>query len=277
VTRPTRRALLAAGGAAPLAAFAGPVAAEPADSPFLEDMTSPELARRIASGTRIALLPTGGTEQNGPHMALGKHNAIVVHTAAAIARALGNAVVAPVLAYVPEGPVEKTGHMAYPGTLTLSDGVFEQVLESVARSLRLHGFRLICLVGDHGGNQAPQERLAGRLTREWRRDGARVLQVSDYYGANGQEEWLKSQGFPLAVQGQHAGLTDTAELMAAAPAGVRPLAVEPFLGDGLGPAGFNGDPNPATPEIGRKLLALKVEAALRQIRAAAAELKLDYL
>jgi hypothetical protein len=62
--------------------------------------------------------------------------------------------------------------------------------------------------------------------------------------------------------------------MAAAPAGVRSLAVEPFLGDGLGPAGFNGDPRPATAEIGQKLLALKVAAALRQIRAAAAELKL---
>jgi creatinine amidohydrolase/Fe(II)-dependent formamide hydrolase-like protein len=35
--------------------------------------------------------PTGGTEQNGPHMALGKHNVHVAANADAIARRLGNA------------------------------------------------------------------------------------------------------------------------------------------------------------------------------------------
>jgi creatinine amidohydrolase/Fe(II)-dependent formamide hydrolase-like protein len=272
---PSRRAFLATGAAAPFLPRAAVGGIEPGGSPFLEEMTSPELERRIEAGARIALVPTGGTEQNGPHMALGKHQAIVGHAAAAVARALGDAVVAPVIAYVPEGPVEKTGHMAFPGTLTLPEGIFEKVVEYAARSLALHGFRLICLIGDHGASQKPQERVAARLTAEWRRSGIRTLHVADYYDRNGQEEWLKSQGFPPATQGVHAGLTDTAELMAAAPGGVRSVAVEPYTGKGLGPAGINGDPRLATTEIGRRLIALKVDAAVRQIRAAADEMKLS--
>ena len=60
------------------------------------------------------IFQTGGTEQNGPHMVVGKHNFIFKHTAEQIARKLGNALVAPVLAYVPEGNLDPpTSHMQY--------------------------------------------------------------------------------------------------------------------------------------------------------------------
>ena len=42
---------------------------------FVDDLTWTELKRNIASGKTTILVPIGGTEQNGPHMALGKHNA----------------------------------------------------------------------------------------------------------------------------------------------------------------------------------------------------------
>src|SRR6187401_3029331 len=76
-----------------------------AESPsvFLADLTSPELAERIRGGATTILIPIGGTEQNGPHMTLGKHNVRAQKLAERIARELGNAVVAPVIAYVPEG------------------------------------------------------------------------------------------------------------------------------------------------------------------------------
>src|SRR6187399_2902752 len=102
--------------------IAGPLSAraeEPA-SVFLEDLTSPELAARIRAGTTTVIVPVGGTEQNGAHMALGKHNVRVRLLSERIARALGTAVVAPVIAYVPEGSVNPpTGHMRYPGTITV--------------------------------------------------------------------------------------------------------------------------------------------------------------
>ena len=82
-------------------------AASPAaGSVVLEDLSSTELQARIAAGATTVLVPIGGTEQNGPHMALGKHNLRVKVLAARIAERLGQAVVAPVIAYVPEGAIE---------------------------------------------------------------------------------------------------------------------------------------------------------------------------
>ena len=70
------------------------------DSVFLEELTSTELRQRIAAGATTALVPIGGTEQNGAHMVLGKHNVRVHVLAGRIARQLGQAIVAPVMATV---------------------------------------------------------------------------------------------------------------------------------------------------------------------------------
>ena len=69
----------------------------------LEALTWTELRGLVQSGKTTIILPLGGTEQNGPHMALGKHNVRVRLLSERIARVLGDALVAPVLAYVPEG------------------------------------------------------------------------------------------------------------------------------------------------------------------------------
>ena len=105
-------------------------AAETPDTVFLEELTWTEVREAIQSGKTTIILPTGGTEQNGPHMALGKHNARVKVLSQQIARALGDALVAPVLAYVPEGGITPpTGHMRFPGTITAPEAAFRQVLE----------------------------------------------------------------------------------------------------------------------------------------------------
>lgn len=240
--------------------LAAPAAAQ---SVFLEELTSPEVKARIAGGATTAIVPTGGTEQNGPHMTLGKHNAIVRFTAGEIAKELKTALVAPVLAYVPE-----SDHMAYAGTLDLPERVFELVLEHAARSLKAHGFTLICFIGDSGGNQDAQKRVAERLDRSWRGDKVRVLHVSDYYANARQTVWLKDRGWGAALVGLHAGLRDTSELLAVAPEMIRRDKLRPHLGRELGPDGVNGDPTKATPELGRDLLRIKIDAAVKQIRAA---------
>ena len=115
----------------------------------LDALTWTEVRALIARGKTLAIIPTGGTEQNGPHMVLGKHNYIMRHTAARIAAALGNALVAPVIAYVPQGRIDPpSGHMAYHGTISVPGSVFAATVESAARSLRRHGFTTICLIGD---------------------------------------------------------------------------------------------------------------------------------
>src|SRR3954454_515835 len=126
--------------AAWLMGLAAPTAAAGAQSPdtvFLEELTWNELRDTIAGGRTTIILPVGGTEQNGLHMVLGKHNFIVKYTAEQIARRLGNALVAPVIAYVPEGDLDPpTGHMNWPGTITLPPAHFRVLVEYAARSFK---------------------------------------------------------------------------------------------------------------------------------------------
>src|SRR5215467_5988453 len=102
----------------------GAVAQAP-DTVFIERMTWPEVRAAIDSGKTTIIVPTGGTEQNGPHMALGKHNVRVASNADAIARRLGNALVAPVVVFTPEGNIDPPqGHMRFPGTISMPPAVF---------------------------------------------------------------------------------------------------------------------------------------------------------
>ena len=227
----------------------------------LERLTSPEVATRLAQGWTTIIIPTGGTEQNGAHLALGKHNVVVGYTARAIARDLGKTLVAPVMAYVPEGRIDPPeGHMLSPGTISLPEPVFAQVLEAAARSFIATGFKTVLFIGDSGGNQAAQSEVAARLTDAFAGTDARVFAIDDYYAANGQVDWLTDEGENEASIGSHAGIRETSELLAIDPGAVR----EDLLAAGA--VGPHGRPERASAARGEKLLALKIDAALRQIR-----------
>lgn len=235
----------------------------------LEDMTWTEVAARMTTGVTTIIIPTGGTEQNGPHLTLGKHNRIVARTARDIALELGNAMVAPVVAYVPEGSVSPPqGHMRFPGTISISPEHFAGVLEDSARSFKQHGFKLICFVGDSGGNQAAQADVAAMLTEEWAQEGVRVLHVNTYYEDGAAVAWLGREKMGGAKPQAHGGFMDTAELMAAQPQSVRVEGMDAKLPKDSAVSGAEGDPEGATAKIGEKLLAYKVAAAVAQIRAA---------
>jgi creatinine amidohydrolase/Fe(II)-dependent formamide hydrolase-like protein len=238
------------------------------DSVMIEDLTWPEIKARMEAGGTTIIVPTGGTEQNGPHMVLGKHNVIIRYTAQAIAQRLGKTLVAPVLAYVPEGSWDPpVGHMRFPGSISLPNPVYEGVLESTVRSFAAEGFKTVLFLGDSGPNQAPQAAVAKKLDAELKARGIRVFQIGDYYAHNGQEEWLKSQGFTEEEIGIHAALIDTAQLMAIDPDGVRTALLASSAGNPDGSKnGVIGDPAKATAAIGKQLLALKIEAAVREIR-----------
>src|SRR6187399_2833948 len=105
--------------------LAQPQAASAGAGVLLDEMTWTEVRDAMRAGTTTIIIPIGGTEQNGPHMALGKHNVRVKALAEKIARALGNALVAPVIAYVPEGNVNPpTLHMRFAGTMTVPATTF---------------------------------------------------------------------------------------------------------------------------------------------------------
>ena len=250
------------------AAFA--TAAQPA-SLQIEELTWTELQARIATGSTTVLVPVGGTEQNGPHMALGKHNARVRELALRIADKLGNAVVAPVLAYVPEGAIDPaTQHMRWPGTISIPDAAFEATLEGAARSLHRHGLCQVVLLGDHGGYRASLDRVAARLNRLWAATPCRVHALPEYYRAASTDyaAALKAQGYSAAEIGTHAGLADTALTLATVPALVRVEALAKMSAAGRDNDGVAGDPRRATAELGRPGTLHIVDASVAAIRLA---------
>ena len=191
-------------------------------SVFIEELTWTELRDQISSGKTTIIIPIGGTEQNGPDMALGKHNVRVKALSEKIALTLGNALVAPVIAYVPEGSLNPpTAHMRFPGTITVPDDTFETVLEYAAKSFKLHGFQTIIFLGDHGGYQADLTVAANRLNQEWVKTMVRAYAVTEYYQAfqSGYVQALKNKGYSDADIGTHAGLADTLSCLPSIPDG----------------------------------------------------------
>lgn len=267
--RTTLLGLIAVGTAGAIVLQPGFSADRSLPSLHLEELTWTEVRLALDEGYDKVIVPTGGVEQNGPHVILGKHNYIVRVASGQIAARLGGTLVAPVMAYVPEGEAgdNPTHHMRWPGTLSLPEPIFAATLEHAARSLATHGFTRILFVGDSHGNQTAQAQVAERLTQEFRDEGIQVIHVGDYYGANGQVENLEARGFSRAEIGGHSGIRDTSELMSAYPQGVRQQFVAPP--DGTDP-GYDGAPGLASASIGQDMIALKVEAALRQIEAAEA-------
>jgi creatinine amidohydrolase len=234
------------------------------DTVFLEELTWTELRDLVKSGKTTIIVPIGGTEQNGPHMTLGKHNRRVHLLSEKIARALGNALVAPVIAYVPEGGVNPpTEHMRFPGTITVPQEAFEKVLESTARSFKLAGFRDIVFLGDHGGYQQDEKAVAARLDREWAAGDVRAHAIEEYYRASEAEfpQLLKSKGYREEEVGTHAGLADTSLMLAVDPSLVRTNRLRP--GDGT-----HGDPTHSNPQLGQLGVDLIVTRTVDTIRKA---------
>lgn len=239
----------------------------PVQSVHLEELTWTELQALIKKGHRSVIIPTGGTEQNGPHMVLGKHNYIIRYTSERVAREMGQTLVAPVIAYVPEGETDPpTAHMKFSGTISVSEELFAGLLEQSARSLKVHGFETIYFMGDSSWNQGPQAKVAEKLNKEWAKEKVRVYHLGDYYSRNGQKEWLESKGESQENIGGHAGIRDTSELMVVQPQGLRPSQFELHGGSQFSETGVHGDPRRASKQRGQKLLQLKVYAACRQIR-----------
>ena len=235
------------------------------DTVFLEELTWTEVRDAIKAGKTTIIFPTGGTEQNGPHMVLGKHNFRVNYLAEQIARRLGNALVAPVLAYVPEGDVNPpTGHMRFPGSISLPAEHFMKVAEYAARSFKVNGFKDIVLIGDSTPNLKPLATVAALLNKEWKGSGVRVHFAERYFHGHGFDEWLKSQGVTREEIGTHAGISDTSTLMAINPKWIR----MDKLAQGGDPkvTGVSGNPTRSSVAYGKMGLELTINAAVAQIR-----------
>ena len=148
----------------------------PPNSVFIEALTWEEIRDDIAAGKTTIIIPTAGTEQKGPHMVMGEHKYVMEYTMNEVARVLGNALVSPIMTYVPEGNwgEQPTGHMRMPGTITLPEEWFRDLLIHTAKSHATGGFTDIVFIGDSGGNQRGMSAVTDQLNHEWADTGIRA-------------------------------------------------------------------------------------------------------
>jgi creatinine amidohydrolase/Fe(II)-dependent formamide hydrolase-like protein len=240
---------------------------EALDTVFIEEMTWMEVRDALKAGKTTVIVATGGIEQNGPYLALGKHNYVLQAMTEAIARKLGNALVSPIIKLVPEGAIDPpSGHMRYPGTISLREETFKSVLMDVCSSLRTHGFKNIILIGDSGGNQKGMKEVAEMLNTKWASGKTRMHYILEYYDYPGLTKWLEDQGIKQVSEGIHDDYGISSIMMTVEPTTVRMeqrLAKKLFSINGV-------DMSPAenTIGMGKKAVEWRASITVKAIRRA---------
>ena len=264
----TRKALLALLTVARAALLPTSGVAQASHRPVLiEELTWTEVRDAIAAGRSTAIIYAGSTEQNGPHMVIGKHNFIAHYVAQRIAAELGDALVYPTLPFAPTGdPVAKTGHMRFPGSVSLEPAVFESAVRGIAVSAIAAGFRQVYLMGDHGEGQEQLRDVARALDAEWRAKGVRVRYVSDVYYKEKEQARAYLAERHIAPD-LHAGTDDTSDLEYIDSLWIRRDKLAQSDSREQATTGVDGDPTKATREMGQIFIGYKVAAAVAQIRA----------
>jgi creatinine amidohydrolase/Fe(II)-dependent formamide hydrolase-like protein len=176
-----------------------------ANTVWLEEMTWMDVRDAMKAGKKTVIITTGGIEPNGPWLALGKHNYVLRQNCEAIARKMGNALCAPTIKFVPEGRIDPpSSHMTSPGTISLQETTFRNLLTDIIASLKQHGFEQVFLIGDSGGNQMGQRVVADSLNKLWNAKPL-VAHIQEYYDYAGVGQFMETKGIK---EGKSDGLHD---------------------------------------------------------------------
>jgi creatinine amidohydrolase len=241
----------------------------------LFEMTRPEVEQALNNGVDTAVATFGSTEQHGLHLPLGADSMWGEVLGARVAQALGKALQAP---GVRIGCSEH--HMAFAGSLTLSEETFIQVVSDICHSLARHGFRRIVLLPTHGGNFKPIGKAAAIIQPQLPK--VQLIAFSDLMAL--MEVIYKvgqAHNIPPERIGAHAGENETSMILALRPELVDMSVAEPgFVGDHLSLAptimeqglkgvtenGVLGDPREATAALGELYLQALTEMIVEFVR-----------
>jgi creatinine amidohydrolase len=231
------------------------------DSVWIEDLTMLEVRDLIKSGKTTALILTGGIEENGPYLTTGKHNNVLKATGDSIARALGNALVAPIVTLEPGNPMRPN---LSPGTVVLSQATFQAVLTDMANSLRSQGFTDVVMMGDSGGNAKGMQAATTALNEAWKGSGHAHF-IPEYYNYADVEEFEKDKlGIHEQLEGYHDDYYITAIISTVTTDGIRMKERQK-----AGKFVINGiplDPIAKTIENGRKMVEFRTAATVAAIK-----------
>src|SRR5580700_9520906 len=155
----------------PLKEYVNPPTFRPVDTVFMEDMTWLEIRNAMKAGKTTVVLPAGGLEATGPFVILDKHQRMLHGSTDMIARKLGNALIAPVVRYVPP---DDGNRGPYVGDFNISLAAYKSTLTDICTALKVDGFKEIILIGDHRGAQRGLKEVAAELGQKWGNSPSRV-------------------------------------------------------------------------------------------------------
>ncbi len=254
------------------AATPRPIAA--VDSVWIEELTYLEVRDAMKAGKTTALIVTGSTEQNGPYLVGAKHNIVLRQTGEAIARKLGNALVAPIVPIEAGNPENK--YLEW-GSLYFTADTFKAVVRDMTTSLKSQGFKNIILIGDSGGDTAGLKAVAQELTAKWNGVPG-VYHIPEYYnwsqpavpGGPTVRQFTTENGIPekFDSDGIHDDYGLTSVLMAGNPKNVR--LEQRIAANKTTINGISIVPKEKTIEFGRKVVEWRANIAVEAIRKALA-------
>ena len=235
-------------------------------------MRWPEVRAEIEGGRDTIVVPFGAVEQHGPHLPLG--------TDAIFGDELGRAVAERLGAFL--APTVRVGcsshHMAFAGTITVSEGTFHDLVGDIVRALAAHGFKRAVLLPTHGGNFRP---LGDAVTKLGAVDGFKIVTFPDVgLLLNAILPVAARMGFTPAEGGVHAGEWETSMMLALRPELVRMERAEPgytgdlvsgvqrFFSEGVHAVADNGvfgDPRRASAAAGEKYIEALVDLIVRMV------------
>jgi creatinine amidohydrolase len=237
------------------------------DSVWIEELNYLEVRDAMKAGKTTALVMAGSTEQNGPYMSGGKHQYAMKLVGEAIARKLGNALIAPLIPLEVGNPENKFLEW---GSIYLTAESFQGIVRDMANSLKSQGFKNVVLLGDSGGNTAGLRAVAADLGPKWG-DTARIVHVPEYYNWTNQggvrDFVINTLGIPeKQSEGVHDEYGLSAVMMAADPKIIRFDERVPAKKATINSISL--EPKAKTIENGKKIVEFRADVAVAAIKKA---------
>jgi creatinine amidohydrolase len=245
------------------------------------EMSWMEYSRRVTEAGKTCLVPTGSTEQHGPHLPLSTDVLIPTAIALEVARR-ENAIVAPAFNYGYKSIQRSGGGNHFCGTTSLDGNTVSCVARDILRELARHGIRHVVFLNGHFENSSFLLEGADLAIRDLAAANIQDFEVVtlSYWDFVGEDALSKvfPDGFPGWAL-EHAGIMETSLMLSLHPHLVNmslaptnePAVFPPYdvlpPDPGLTPAsGCLVSPVKATVEKGRILYETAVNAIAKVVR-----------
>ncbi len=150
---------------------------------FLHEMTWMDVKQLLANANTVVIIPTGSTEQHGPHLPIGTDSYIGNELTRRASEHLMGKIPFIITPPVVFGTSSHHVHCDFPGTISVNLDTYIRLIVELCSSLIRQGFQKIFLLNSHGGNYDPLK-VAVRTIR----DEYKVLIALGSYNEIAREE-----------------------------------------------------------------------------------------